>query len=341
MNMTMCKTSPEPTWLRIGAEWPRFSAYELLDGCIRPTENARLERYDPLTERGKGGRRPYEDLAELIRQGRYTVSSRAITPETAESVVSWCQQYGLLGVLLQRVETVVLPVQATRSRSKKERSVSQTSYHRTRKGWQEAAPTGLIETTSLPDPSKAGVMLHGLDDSHIVWEPLSQTWGTFFPSVPAKQRHNFPYPHPHDAAFWRMYAEPLDVFLDAAAAVSWLLATIAGGPDTIGQNRVSSDPRVDYAWAISTLNGCARAQLDFQPTKMTKISQHFIAPTLFASLALTALQDLAGQKFHACKKCGRLYVSRAYQTRYCSTRCRATINKRTYRKKHPAGGAAG
>ncbi len=337
----MRKTQPEPTSLRLGAEWPRFSAYELRDGCIRPTENARLERYDPLTERSERGKRPYEDLAELIRQGRYTVSSRAVTPKIEASVVSWCQQYGLLGVLLQRVDTVVLPVQTTRSRSKKERSVSQAWCHRTREGWNKSSE-GLIGTTSLPHTREVGVMLHGLNDSDIAWEPLSQTWGTFFPSVPAKQRHTFQYPHPHDAAFWRIYEEPLDVFLDAAARVSWLLATIVGGPDTISQNRVTSDPRADYALAISDLIACANAQLSPTPSTTARFSLHLVAPTLFGSLALTALQDLAGQaEFRTCEKCGRLFVSRAYQTRYCSTRCRATINKRTYRKKHPADSAAG
>ncbi len=323
---------------KIGLEagiWPRFAHYEIRDGYIRPRKNARLEHYELFAGpgRAKSASRPYEALAEIVRQGRYTVSTGAATPETEAAVLSWCQRYGLLGVLLQRVETVVMPVRVATG---DEASASQTWLHRTPRGWQMNS-FGLLNAKSLPAPRDIGVMLHGLGDSEVVWEPLTQSWASFFPSVPATERETYSYPHPSSDEFWTIYAEPLKVFLDAAAELSRALEDISRGRGNLGQSKTRSrkaSPIDDFGLAIGQLTGyTSTVRLSFDPST-DDITQRWVAPTLFASLAMTALQDLASrERLRTCVQCGRLFASRAYQARYCSLRCRRTVNKRTYRKR--------
>jgi hypothetical protein len=56
--------------------------------------------------------------------------------------------------------------------------------------------------------------------------------------------------------------------------------------------------------------------------------------SLLATYAMMAYLDiLAGKRILACDTCGKPYVSGAYQSRYCSDRCRKTALKRTYRNR--------
>lgn len=62
--------------------------------------------------------------------------------------------------------------------------------------------------------------------------------------------------------------------------------------------------------------------------------QEWRAGSLLGCFAMMALQDLTQQrKVLSCEKCNRLFVTEAYQARYCSDRCRHTAQKRRYRQK--------
>ncbi len=109
-------------------KWWRFDRYEISEGYIRPTADARLESYDPWslyrTSFGqRGGRAPYESLARLSRQlgdARQTptramhndAQGRTYFVRVAEDhdqhIADWCSQYGLLGLLPARARIVAL-----------------------------------------------------------------------------------------------------------------------------------------------------------------------------------------------------------------------------------------
>ncbi len=60
-------------------------------------------------------------------------------------------------------------------------------------------------------------------DGDWVKEGLPTTWGRFFPDVPEAERDTYPYPAPCGPEFWRLYAEPVEDFLRAAATLYEIL----------------------------------------------------------------------------------------------------------------------
>ena len=102
-------------------EWWRFDSYEIRDGCIRPTEGAKLEWYDPWpafdgTRKLKVGQTPqavqpgYQSLMKLVHGLEYLPGHKhypdCLTKKSQELILEWCQQHGLLGVLLSRWESI-------------------------------------------------------------------------------------------------------------------------------------------------------------------------------------------------------------------------------------------
>jgi tRNA(Ile2) C34 agmatinyltransferase TiaS len=74
-----------------------------------------------------------------------------------------------------------------------------------------------------------------------------------------------------------------------------------------------------------------------------KLSGH---PALISKATLLAIVDLGALleeyrerspfKTHTCPSCGVAFLSKGYQTAYCSARCRKKIEMRRYRKKKGA-----
>ena len=312
--------------------WRRFSRYEIANGYIRPTADATLERFTLGPDlRDADGRRPYETLAEIVRQGRYTVAEQALTAETESGLLAWCQRFGLLGVLLQRVETVVFPPQTLPARGDRRRMVARNCLVRTPRGWQMVCSMVDLDAPSLAGARASGeVMLHPLNSFQITPEPIATTWARFFPSFQAESYEGF---HPGYDEFFQMYQEPIEEFFRAASELIDALETIAR---IAGQESQDSDSRFNLRSAINVLDGLASAtRLHHQLTNDDGLVEQWIAPTLLSSLALMAFHDLAGgRELRNCENrtCSRLYVSGAYQARYCSERCRQTVNKRTFRQ---------
>ena len=325
------------------AQWWKFTRYELKDGYIRPAPDATLSAYDPWSEPPRGADTAYASLANLVPRGWDAGDNGTVSPDTAAAVLAWCQQYGLLGVLLQRIEKVVLQAWTEDAKAilqewngteeERDRYQIRVQFRRNPRGWQPTIKHDLIvEGESAPD-DPAGVMLHPIDDSvEMVFEPFGETWARFFPSVPHDQRESYRYPVPLTQKFWALYHEPIEEFIDTAALLEEHLTTLAKDRETVPGFTIRS---VDnYALAIHALNEyveTVRWHLQQTPDGMV---QRWASPSLFTSLVLMALQDVAGAKRpRICLTCRRLFVSPAYQARYCSVRCRYTMNKRTYRKR--------
>ena len=322
-------------------QWWKFTRYELNDGYIRPAPDTTLSAYDPWSEPPPGADTAYASLANLVPRGWDAGDNRTVSPDTAAAVLAWCQQYGLLGVLPRRVEKVVLQAWTEKEgvtpqdwNGTEERwypDQVQVQFYQNSKGWQRETYRDAIIEGKSPRPNPAGVILHPIDDSvEMVFEPFRKTWARFFPSVPLDQRESYRYPEPLTQEFWALYNEPIEEFIDTAALLEAPLTTLAKDRETVPGFTIRS---VDnYALAIHELNEyveTVRWHLRQTPNGMV---QQWTSPSLFASLVLMALQDVAGAKRpRICLTCSGLFVSPAYQARYCSVRCRHTMNKRTYR----------
>jgi hypothetical protein len=135
-----------------------------------------------------------------------------------------------------------------------------------------------------------------------------------------------------ERSFWEIYWEPVVDFLSAASKLTECLMTIAKGrvPGTVP---VALD---DYALAFHGLNGLAEtARWMLDPARDGSLQERLETPTLLSALAMQALRDLVRRRtlqICANETCRNLFGSAAYQARYCSPRCRLTVNKRTVRR---------
>ena len=322
-------------------QWWKFTRYELKDGYIRPAPDATLSEYDPWSEPPPGADTAYASLANLVPRGWDAGDNGTVSPDTAAAVLAWCQQYGLLGVLLRRVEKVVLqawtenegvtPQEWNGTEERWYPDQIQVQFRRNSKGWQRAPKRDAIVEGKSPPHDPVGVILHPIDGSdEMVFEQFGLTWAPFFPSVPSDQWESYRYPKPLTQEFWALYNEPIEEFIGTAALLEAPLTTLAKDRETVPGFTIRS---VDnYALAIHELNEyveTVRWHLRQTPNGMV---QRWTSPSLFTSLVLMALQDVAGAKRpRICLTCSGLFVSPAYQARYCSVRCRHTMNKRTYR----------
>ena len=337
----------------LAGQWWKFTRYELKDGYIRPAPDATLSAYDPWSEPPPGADTAYASLANLVPRERDASDNGTVSPHTAAAVLAWCQQYGLLGVLPQRVEKVVLEARTEDERAilpgwngtevepersgteeETERHQIRVRFRRNPGGeWATVIEHDAIVEGESPSRDPAGVMLHPIDDSvEMAFEPFGQTWTRFFPSVPHDQWESYRYPQPLSEKFWALYCEPVEEFMDTATWLKEKLTTLAEGRETTDDGRAVSYPD-DYALTIHALNDRVGTVRWFLQQRPDGFVQRWGSPSLFTSLVLMALQDVAGaaKRPLICRTCSGLFVSPAYQARYCSVRCRHTMNKRTYR----------
>ena len=327
----------------LAGQWWKFTQYELKDGYICPAPDATLSAYDLWSEPSPGVDTAYASLANLVPRGRDAGDNGTVSPDTAAAALEWCQRYGLLGVLLQRVEKIVLQTWTEDERAilqewngteeETDRYQIRMQFHRVPQGWETMYYKDWIAEGEAPQADPAGVMLHLIDDSvEMVFEPFGRTWAQFFPSLPRDQWESYRYPKPLSEKFWDLYCEPVEEFMNTAAWLQEKLTTLAKGRETTDDGRVVPYPD-DYVLAIHELNDHVGTVRWFLQQRPDGFMQRWGSPSLFTSLVLRALQDVTSAKRPLiCLTCRRLFVSSAHQARYCSVRCRHTMNKRTYRK---------
>jgi hypothetical protein len=197
-------------------------------------------------------------------------------------------------------------------------------------------------------------------------DTLSWYWSRFFPDVPefdwARYRYqridtepeagvkafrqsageSFQYPFPGEPRFRNLYAEPVADFLDAALVLRDALA---------GLNRIESyrgrpdvDPKAEdmgaIAGGVTLLNALAEpVSVMIEPVDDGTYRKRWVAPSLLASFAMMALQDLTqGRHVLVCASCGRLIVRDVRTTQYCSSRCRKTSQMQRYRQRQRQDG---
>ena len=173
------------------------------------------------------------------------------------------------------------------------------------------------------------VVLHGLDKAECEEQPLSKTWAKFFPDVPQDQRETYLYPVPRSEEFWRLYAEPVDAFFEAANVLQQAVEGLSYAKPVAA---ASEDDDRRLLLGMKRLHVLAApASPVIIPQDDGSFEQRWIAPSLLASLAMMVLQDLTGNRALTCEVCGAPFLSSAYQGRYCSKTCGHTARKRRQR----------
>jgi hypothetical protein len=165
--------------------------------------------------------------------------------------------------------------------------------------------------------------MQDLEDAEVRAEPLGQTWAEYFPDVPPKQRERFHYPVPLSGEFWKQYAEPVHEFLAAAVTLC----------DALQQVR-AADSATDFNVAAKALHALVSpARLRLHRSDDGQIRQQWACPSLLASLAVSALLDLARGALRFCENCGTPFVTDSYQGKFCKQQCRWAHEKRLFRQR--------
>ena len=149
--------------------------------------------------------------------------------------------------------------------------------------------------------------------------------------MPREQRNTYPYPLPLTEAFWQQYAEPVDDFIRAARDLVAAVTTLARLKEAGALSEVTHQDRTR---ALDALHGLIQAvQPVLRWTEDGTVHDAWAAPSLIAAFGMMVRQDLAQRRLARCQRCDRLFTSEAYQARYCSARCRQTVQKRRQRRR--------
>lgn len=353
-------------------KWWHFDRYIVRSGFICPAPKAKLKEYDPWEQYWSSQRKhgkdavasPYVKLLNSYNSlpDRKDKGQRRTHKDQTESLLEWCAEFGLLGVLLQRVQRVVLAPRwqpdlltwAPGRGSGKRRTVKLLrpqlcEYLRVNDGWMRVRSviaddpdTGIrVETKKLLAslvqqkdrprnwPNSSATVLDSITGR--VWrqEPLARSWGTFFPGVPPREREVYMYPVPGSEEFWRAYCEPIESISGAVAILRGIFEALGalkdGDPDWEKDEGLTFEPLLQLNALITSVNPVLSVE------RRTVTWQ---APSLLSALSIMMVQDFLGEsRLLCCEGCGNAFTAVAYQKLYCSSTCRQRIVKRRQRSR--------
>lgn len=320
------RTDPQRPPAESARAWVRFERYEVRAGLIRPAAGARLVPYDPWAAYrvarsgwgGRGGPAPYEALLALAGRLRWAATPPGepprLVPIDEAALAGWCARHGLLGLLSEEAVAVSLPPDADTPGAR---------FH-------PLAPPGAGSDTG-PLAAAAAVLLRPLPDHRPTVCRVEDVWKPFFSERDTVGLERAAYPLPGSEPFWPAYAEPVERFVAAAALLHEAARRLGGAP---------SESANGVALLEALLAGvCPVLQRGLGPESACVGAWR--VQSLLGAYALMLWHDLAaGWRVLTCDRCCRLFVSHAYQARYCSPRCCNTMVKRAYRARQ-AGRRAG
>ncbi|MFP5262367.1 MAG: hypothetical protein ACLGJB_10730 [Blastocatellia bacterium] len=371
--------------------WWRFSDYELQDGYISPSPVAEPELYDPwqayrdswdndpdsatpwAEKRLQGP--PYLSLLALAEGLEIDSDGVKLGKKNTDRLLKWCSEFGLLGILHQRVHMVALAPRwlpenpwkaAVEGKLPRPKGgllyPTQFIYYRDNslllkmegtkvQGWnpgvyrlieegQKGKRVGQIYDGLLS--VQPGVLIQEMiltPDSDLprvkvkdtlFQETFQGTWSNFFPSIPKRQVETYLYPPPVSPPFWEIYSERLWDFFMGVLALRDALICLNESEDRSDERGITHRSR-----GFRLLNNLvSSSSMVLATDRNGSFRQEWRAASLLGCFAMMALQDLTQQrKVIRCEKCNRLFVTEAYQARYCSDRCRHTAQKRRYRQR--------
>lgn len=329
--------------------WVRVTRYELRDGFIRPASGQSPVAYDPwdlyraARERGRAASRedlaPHESLLRLLREAErfgWEGSHGPLSPEVGQMVVEWCNQFGLLGLMLDQVDTILLDAFWRRSEVDQQlvpwRTVFQSGRWATTSGWDRFETIVRVDEKTLVAPpgaqpgtlaSRGRVELRGDGPMERSLDWLAEN---FFPDYREDPNREW-IPRPLTEAFWLSYSEEAHAILSVAENLDEILRHLPSlGParwlDRFGEVLLAILRPVNVALHLGE-NG--------------NFVQRWECPTLLSSLFMMAYSDMvAGRPWVECAMCGSMFAggSRGWQ-KFCTVECQRahSVRERTRRRR--------
>ncbi len=300
-----------------GDIWTKFSEYEIRNGFIRPVAGSSLITYQPWDAyrpaEGKESRKqPYHSLLDTLASFQSEISCPS--DRFRKAILEHCSQHGLLGILPHQIETIVLPSSGG----------WKTTYIRAAGGWRKTETVEREESSVSP----GAFMRREPGDFEMYFVPLELLTRQFFPDlVPTDTWANFP--RPLSEAFWMQYAEPLDLFLSAASRFRQALEVVRSRPRRRGAE--ASAEFENGAWKLSALLAPVRETIYLD--RAGKLATGWVSHSLLAAFAKMATLDLGQTRLLRCARsdCGIYFVTKAKKAKYCTEKCRNTVQMRKYR----------
>ncbi len=309
------------------ARWWRFSRYEIKDGLIGPAPGAVLHEYDPWEEYeqscvlgvGRGPTPPYQSFVGLDRHVELH-APMYLRDGAQRAVIRWCERYGLLGLLLQDVDS--LPAGRYQFPTNycvdgKQRRLSgpvQSSYLWSDGHWKREDLGRTVDAWEAEDLSR-------YFPGHL---PLSGK----YPEIPT----------PLSPDFWAAYREPVRDFMRNAL---WLSVALKGFLSLNSQSSYEVGPLEfepgELSWSgtelINQLTGSIGSVTRIVGASGNRhLTEEWAFRSLLACLAKMIQRDvLSNGRVFLCKVCGRAFVSSSPVAQYCEPRCKNTANKRQQR----------
>jgi hypothetical protein len=347
-------------------KWWRYDRYEIRDGFIQPAKGAVLIPYDPWekyrmasvsapTAEGNLPKRrtqtpPYVSLLKLLDDVKLKIGTKdnpyLLTPESESFIADWCSENGLLGLLPHQTHSITLSTQWQDKPPTFPFHTEQEQYIRTAQGWKSVLTgwSSYCETEQeVPCPSDEDLLGVGIKpkvllqrsiiNDELIEEPLSQTWGKFFPDIPNEKQESYKYPLPLTSEWWSVYGEPVDAFLNAARVFRDALEALKTDVSNLGDDEMALEFDIGLQ-GINTLISAVGMSVHFQ-SEANEYRQRLSAPSLLASFATMASIDLTlgNKNLLRCETCQQYFVSQSYQAKYCTQTCQGTAAKRRQRDK--------
>jgi hypothetical protein len=218
-----------------------------------------------------------------------------------------------LGILLHQCESAALPLK--------------TAGPWTMQHFQRGSGGWYSYRTAAKNPC-GNAVIRELGGFWTCAEALSQTWARFFPESGPTGK----YPPPFSPEFWHDYAEPVRDFLAAGSrlyeAVQELQAILKSRASLPKKQELFHDKVHEV---IHSLSAPVRPLVYLE--SRSSFGLGWACGSLLSAFAMMAILDLTARRLLTCnnESCSAFFVSKAAKARYCSVKCRHTVQMRRYR----------
>lgn len=346
--------------------WYRFREYmfDENEGSIQPVDDDAVIRYNPWEAYWDWRANvpevqpPYMPLFELVRETedslRRMVQSHGADMPSRTTLKQWCQWFaghGLLGILPHGLRQITHgPVWRRPVGEKNSSKLAPTviTYSRTNGDWLQTEKVIALDNTgsnkfshtrprehakvfgdNVPARWRLWIDVHegipfGPGVVHCSGEDAEDYLSDFILLEPGGGDVSHIYPLPLTDAFWRCYREPLNEIFRAVLVLH---------DATVGA--LNKDNATNDCTKLNVLLDEASMRLQVAEDGTYRCMYSF--PSLLASFACMIALDLEEQRrVFSCPECQKLFCSHAYQSSYCSPRCRNRANTREFRLRQKA-----
>lgn len=336
--------------------WWRFDNYQVgIDDHLIPVSGEKIVEYDPWESYcdwrndWRDKQPPYMALLDLLHdsafahksslhalieasRGREKPLEKLKQSGLFDSIIKWCQQHGVLGIL---------PHQIRRLEYKHEDNQNlRVIQQRVGGSWETLTIEG--DKCSL---AQTGENL-GFDIPEGTWRLVQGEWASlrpgdfsvkpewklvdegavekYFPDDTSSALDHGIYPEPLSPWFWMTYGEPILELYDGARILYDCLSTILSEQQNVEKKFLA-------ARRLNILAEPVTHVLSIHPDSR---ECHLGSPSLLSTYAAMTLMDLAEpNRLFSCDECHRIFASGTSRAAYCSATCRNRYNRRLYRQR--------